>query len=37
MAYLMAGEGRRLHGVTTPSELPNKFNMAVRMPLAWPV
>jgi len=33
MAYLMAGEGRRLHGVTTPSELPNKFNMAVRMPL----
>ena len=33
MAYLMAGEGRRLFGVTTPSELPNKFNMAVRMPL----
>ena len=33
MAYLMAGEGRRLHGVTTPSELPSKFNMAVRMPL----
>jgi aldehyde dehydrogenase (NAD+) len=33
LAYLMAGEGRRLHGVTTPSELPNKFNMAVRMPL----
>src|SRR5258708_5506477 len=33
MAFLMAGEGRRLHGVTTPSELPNKFNMAVRMPL----
>ena len=33
MAYLMAGEGRRLHGVTTPSELPNKFNMAVRMPM----
>jgi acyl-CoA reductase-like NAD-dependent aldehyde dehydrogenase len=33
MALLMAGEGRRLHGVTTPSELPNKFNMAVRMPL----
>jgi acyl-CoA reductase-like NAD-dependent aldehyde dehydrogenase len=33
MAYLMAGEGRRLHGVTTPSELPNKFNMCVRMPL----
>ena len=33
MAMLMAGEGRRLFGVTTPSELPNKFNMAVRMPL----
>src|SRR5881275_1666746 len=33
MAFLMAGEGRRLFGVTTPSELPNKFNMAVRMPL----
>ena len=33
LTYLMAGEGRRLHGVTTPSELPSKFNMAVRMPL----
>src|SRR5436190_20548606 len=33
MAFLMAGEGRRLFGVTTPSELPSKFNMAVRMPL----
>jgi len=33
LAYLMAGEGRRLFGVTTPSELPNKFNMAVRMPM----
>ena len=33
MAFLMAGEGRRLFGVTTPSELQNKFNMAVRMPL----
>jgi len=33
MTYLMAGEGRRLFGVTTPSELPSKFNMAVRMPL----
>jgi aldehyde dehydrogenase (NAD+) len=33
MAYLMAGEGRRLFGVTTPSELPSKFNMCVRMPL----
>jgi len=33
MAFLAAGEGRRMFGVTTPSELPNKFNMAVRMPL----
>src|SRR5438874_5765905 len=33
MTYLMAGEGRRLFGITTPSELPNKFNMAIRMPL----
>ncbi len=33
MAFLAAGEGRRLFGITTPSELHNKFNMAVRMPL----
>ncbi len=33
LAYLMAGEGRRLFGYTTPSELKNKFNMCVRMPL----
>src|SRR5207245_9659595 len=26
----MAGEGRRLFGQTTPSELPNKFAMSVR-------
>ncbi len=32
-AYYMAGEGRRLFGVTTPSELPNKFAMSVRMPI----
>jgi alpha-ketoglutaric semialdehyde dehydrogenase len=32
-AYYMAGEGRRLFGATVPSELPNKFAMAVRMPL----
>ena len=25
MAYLAAGEGRRLYGVTTPSEMPNKW------------
>src|SRR5438270_9608319 len=33
MAFLAAGEGRRLFGVTAPSELSNKFNMAVRAPL----
>jgi alpha-ketoglutaric semialdehyde dehydrogenase len=33
MAYYMAGEGRRLFGQTTPSELPDKFNMSVRMPI----
>ncbi|HEY7096925.1 MAG TPA: aldehyde dehydrogenase family protein, partial [Terriglobales bacterium] len=32
-AYYMAGEGRRLFGPTTPSELPNKFAMAVRQPV----
>ncbi|MBV9341983.1 MAG: aldehyde dehydrogenase family protein [Acidobacteria bacterium] len=32
-AFYMAGEGRRLFGPTTPSELPNKFAMAVRQPL----
>ncbi|MFB3813706.1 MAG: aldehyde dehydrogenase family protein [Terriglobales bacterium] len=31
--FYMAGEGRRLFGVTTPSELPNKFAMCVRQPL----
>jgi acyl-CoA reductase-like NAD-dependent aldehyde dehydrogenase len=31
--YYMAGEGRRMFGVTTPSELPNKFAMCVRQPL----
>jgi aldehyde dehydrogenase (NAD+) len=33
MAYLAAGEGRRLFGFTTPSELPNKFAMCVRQPI----
>jgi aldehyde dehydrogenase (NAD+) len=33
MAFFMAGEGRRLHGQTTPSEMPNKFQMSVRQPL----
>ena len=32
-AYFMAGEGRRLFGATVPSELPNKFAMAIRVPL----
>ncbi len=33
MSFYMAGEGRRLFGQTTPSELPDKFNMSVRMPV----
>lgn len=33
MTYLMAGEGRRLFGHTTPSELPNKIAMSVRSPI----
>src|SRR5271168_5287025 len=33
MTYLMAGEGRRLYGQTTPSELPDKFAMSVRAPI----
>jgi len=33
MTYYMAGEGRRLWGQTTPSELPDKFNMSVRQPV----
>ena len=33
MTYYMAGEGRRLFGQTTPSELPNKWNMSVRQPI----
>src|SRR3984885_15063560 len=32
-AYYNAGEGRRLFGPTVPSELPNKFAMAVRQPV----
>jgi aldehyde dehydrogenase (NAD+) len=32
-AFLHAGEGRRLYGFTTPSELPNKFAMCVRAPV----
>src|SRR3954469_3741799 len=33
MSLYMAGEGRRLFGHTTPSELPDKFMMSVRMPV----
>jgi alpha-ketoglutaric semialdehyde dehydrogenase len=32
-AVYMAGEGRRMFGVTTKSELPNKFSMTVRHPI----
>jgi acyl-CoA reductase-like NAD-dependent aldehyde dehydrogenase len=33
MTYFIAGEGRRLHGYTTPSEMPNKAAYCVRQPL----
>src|SRR5699024_634939 len=33
MAFYMAGEGRRLFGDTTPSELKDKFAMSVRAPI----
>ncbi len=33
IAYYAAGEGRRLLGETTPSELPDKFAMTVRRPI----
>src|SRR5947199_7934293 len=33
ITYYMAGEGRRLFGQTTPSELRDKWNMSVRMPI----
>ncbi len=33
MAFYMAGEGRRLLGAAVPSEMPNKFAMAVRDPV----
>ncbi|PWA12681.1 aldehyde dehydrogenase [Pueribacillus theae] len=33
MAFYMAGEGRRLFGHTTPSELGSKFAMSVREPI----
>jgi alpha-ketoglutaric semialdehyde dehydrogenase len=31
--YYTAGEGRRLHGFTTPAEMPNKMAMCVRQPV----
>src|SRR6185436_17045046 len=31
--YYTAGEGRRLHGCTTPAEMPDKFAMCVRQPV----
>ena len=33
LAYLYAGEGRRLFGETAPSELPDKAAMSVRAPV----
>ncbi len=33
ITYYMAGEGRRLVGQTTPSELPDKWNMSIRQPV----
>src|SRR3954465_7965039 len=33
IAYLMAGEGRRMQGDTVPSELPDKWAMSIRQPL----
>jgi aldehyde dehydrogenase (NAD+) len=33
MTYFLAGEGRRLHGYTTPSEMPHKAAYCVRQPV----
>lgn len=33
MTYFIAGEGRRLHGQTVPSELRDKFAMSIRQPI----
>lgn len=33
MTFYTAGEGRRLHGYTSPSELPNKLALCVRQPV----
>jgi len=33
MTYFIAGEGRRLHGYTTPSEMPHKAAYCIRVPV----
>jgi len=33
MTFFIAGEGRRLYGHTTPSEMMNKFQMSIRIPV----
>jgi len=33
IAFLMAGEGRRMAGETVPSELPDKWAMSIRQPI----
>ena len=33
IAFLMAGEGRRMYGETVPSELPDKWAMSIRQPI----
>ena len=33
IAFLMAGEGRRMFGDTVPSELPDKWAMSIRQPM----
>jgi aldehyde dehydrogenase (NAD+) len=33
VAYYMGGEGRRMFGQTVPSEMPDKFAMAIRRPI----
>src|SRR4051795_2559388 len=36
ITFLMAGEGRRMHGDTVPSELPDKWGMRIRQPIGSP-
>src|SRR5687768_9252051 len=35
IAFLMAGEGRRMRGDTVPSELPDKWAMSIRQPIGF--